>query len=90
MRFAWDARKALQNAKKHAVTFDEAVSVFCDALAATVPDPDHSIGELRFLTVGYSSSGKLMVVAHTEDDNDTIRIISAREATRHERKDYEG
>jgi len=62
--------------------------VFGDSLAVTVPDPDHSIGEERFITVGQSSFGQLLVVCHTEQ-GDTIHIISARRAAAHERKDYE-
>jgi uncharacterized DUF497 family protein len=66
----------------------EASTVFGDPLAASIPDPDHSIGEERVMTMGQSSNGRLLVVCHTEEDED-IRIISAREATAHERKDYE-
>jgi len=62
--------------------------VFGDSLAVTVSDPDHSVGEERFITIGQSSSGRLLVVCHIEQ-GDTIRIISARRATAHERKDYE-
>src|SRR5207247_6350120 len=72
----------------HGITFQEATTVFGDALAITVSDPDHSIDEERFITIGQSSSGRLLVVCHIEQ-GDTIRIISARRATTHERKDYE-
>jgi len=72
----------------HGITFQEATTVFGDALAITVSDPDHSIDEERFITIGQSSSGRLLVVCHIEQ-GDTIRIISARRATAHERKDYE-
>ncbi len=89
MRFTWDETKARKNLKKHGVSFDEATTVFFDPLAGTIPDPDHSIGEHRFLTLGRTAKGRLLVIAHVED-GDTIRIISAREATRHERKDHEG
>ena len=64
--------------------------MFADPLAATIPDPDHSQTEMRFLTMGLSSTGRLVVVSHTEEDDDLFRIISAREATSHERKAYEG
>jgi hypothetical protein len=66
MRFAWDERKASANLANHAVDFREAITVFGDALARTIPDADHSIGENRFLTLGYSSLERLLVVAHTE------------------------
>jgi uncharacterized DUF497 family protein len=88
MKFTWDARKAAANLKKHGVPFNEASTVFADPLSATIPDPDHSVGEHRFVTMGVSSSGRLLVVCHTED-TDSIRIISARRATRHEKDRYE-
>lgn len=88
MRFEWDRKKALANAEKHGVTFDEAVTVFRDPLAATFDDPDHSSGERRFLTLGYSGQGRLLVVSHTER-RDAVRLISARRATPHERKRHE-
>jgi uncharacterized DUF497 family protein len=89
MRFSWDETKARKNLKKHGVSFEEASTVFFDPFAVTIPDPDHSIAEHRLLTMGHSVGGKLLTVAHTED-GDLIRIISAREATRRERSDYEG
>ena len=88
MSFAWNALKAAGNLRKHGVSFDEAATVFFDPLSATGDDPDHSFEERRFVTFGMSSSGRLPVVAHTEQ-NDTIRIITARQATRAERKLYE-
>ena len=88
MLFEWDPKKARQNMKKHGVSFDEAVTVFYDPLSATFNDPDHSVGEHRFITIGFSSRGLLLVVAHTER-NKNIRIISARFATVHERKKHE-
>jgi uncharacterized protein len=88
MRFEWDREKAATNLRKHGIPFEEAISVFYDPLAATFPDPDHSIGEVRLITYGYSSQERLLVVAHTEGD-DTIRIISAREATTREKRRYE-
>ncbi len=89
MRFEWDAEKAAQNLNKHGVPFEEAVTIFYDPLAATFDDPDHSLGEQRFLTLGYSSRGRLLVVCHTER-RDTVRLINARRATRRERKRHEG
>jgi uncharacterized protein len=84
----WDNAKAAANFDKHDVSFEEAATVFADPLAITIPDADHSIGEHRFLTIGYSTELKLLLVINTERD-DTIRIISARRANRMERKIYE-
>ena len=88
MQFEWDSAKAADNLAAHGVSFEEAATVFRDALSATGPDPDHSVGEERFVTFGVSTSGRLLVVAHTEI-GDIIRIISARPATSGERKIYE-
>jgi uncharacterized DUF497 family protein len=88
VEFEWDRRKAAANLKKHGVPFDEAVTVFYDPLSATFDDPDHSVGERRFVTVGYSSRGRLLIVSHTERRN-AIRIINARRATAQERKRHE-
>ena len=88
MQFEWDPAKATENLAKHGISFQEAATVFRDPLSATGADPDHSIGEERFITFGVSTSGRLLVVAHTED-GDTIRIITARPATAAERKIYE-
>ena len=88
MRFSWDPRKAGSNLNKHGVTFEEAVTVFGDPLSDTFPDPDHSLEEYRFVIIGSSESGKILVVAHT-DDGEFVRLISAREVTREERKSYE-
>ena len=88
MRFTWDPTKERSNKRKHGVGFQEATTVFGDPLAVTVFDPDHSAGEERLLTVGQSTAGQLLVVCHVEQGT-TIRIISARRATAHERKDYE-
>ena len=88
MHFAWDRVKAEANRRKHKVTFDEAVSVFYDPLSATFPDPDSSGTEERLITVGHSSRRRLLLVVHTED-GETIRIISARLTTAHERKRHE-
>ena len=89
MRFEWDSQKAASNFKKHRVSFDEAVTVFYDPLAATFGDPDHSDDEARFVTVGYSARGRLLVVGHAERRGAT-RLITARGATAHERKRHEG
>jgi uncharacterized DUF497 family protein len=88
MDFEWDTKKAAANARKHGVSFQEASTVFGDPLAYTFSDPDHSEGEHRFLTFGMSRNHRLLVVAHTHRGTKT-RIISARLATKHERKIYE-
>ena len=88
MQFQWNPDKARFNLQKHGVSFEEGVTVFGDPLAMTISDPDHSVGECRLLTIGFSRSGKLLVVSHT-DRNNQIRIISARLATSKERKKYE-
>jgi hypothetical protein len=88
MDFEWDSAKAAANVKKHGVSFEEAVSALRDDLAATARDLAHSAVEFRFITFGVSASGRLLAVSHTERGN-RIRIISARLATRMERKIYE-
>ena len=88
MRFVWDRRKAETNLRKHDVAFDEAASVFFDPLSATFVDPDSAGGEERLITIGRSSKERLLVVVHAEL-GETIRIISARAATAHERKRHE-
>jgi len=88
VKFTWDPSKAEENLKAHGVDFREAATVFDDSLSTTFPDIDHSIGERRFLIIGLSALGRILVVSHTET-GDTIRIISARSATRHERRFYE-
>jgi uncharacterized protein len=88
MEFEWDSRKSDINLKKHGVSFHEASTVFGDPIAITFNDPDHSIGEHRFLTFGCSRINHLLAVVHTERHGKT-RIISARRATRRERKIYE-
>lgn len=88
MEFEWDENKADRNLKKHKVAFSEASTVFGDPLSVTFPDPDHSIEEDRFITVGTSNRGRVLVVSHT-NRGDRIRIISARKATPRERKTYE-
>ena len=84
----WDDRKAAANLLKHGVSFVEAVTALEDPLATTYRDPDHSAEECRFLTFGLSSKGRILVVAHTDRD-EAIRLISARPATRSERRAYE-
>ena len=88
MEFEWDPKKATQNLRKHGVSFHEAATVFGDLLGTTVPDPDHSLTEERYIIVGMSDRQRLVIVAYTERD-DRIRIISARELTRTEREVYE-
>jgi hypothetical protein len=88
MNFAWDTKKAAANLRKHAVAFEEAATIFRDTLSVSGADPDHSVEERRFITFGVSNIGRLIVVSHN-DDGSTIRIISARLATRRERKIYE-
>jgi uncharacterized protein len=88
MSFQWDPDKAFSNADKHGVSFEEAVTVFGDILAVTIADPDHSISEFRLLTTGLSRSQRLLVLSYTER-NGQVRLISARLATRQERKIYE-
>lgn len=88
MEFEWDDTKAELNVHKHGVLFAEAMTVFADPLSLTGYDPDHSESEDRFLTMGFSADGRLLVVSHT-DRGEVIRIISARLASRRERRDYE-
>jgi uncharacterized DUF497 family protein len=89
VEFEWDPEKAAENLRRHQVSFEEAETVFVDPLAVTLPDPDHSEGEERYLRLGYSMRLRLLVVSYTERQ-DTTRIISARRATRKERRNYEG
>ena len=86
--FEWDETKASSNRAKHGIDFDEAVTVFTDALAITIADPSHSREEARFIDVGLSVRGRLLVVVYTER-GDNIRVISCRKATSAERKEYE-
>lgn len=88
LTFEWDENKARQNIRKHGVSFEEASTVFADTLARTIYDPLHSDEEDRFITLGESQRRRLLVVVFT-DRGDRIRIISARVATRRERRDYE-
>jgi hypothetical protein len=88
MDFEWDEAKADSNQRKHGVSFTEAMTVFADPLSLTGYDPDHSDDEDRYITMGLSAAGRLLVVSHT-DRGEKVRIISAREAIRGEQKDYE-
>lgn len=88
MDFDWDDNKATKNWRDHRVSFQEAVTAFGDPLSLTAPDPDHSLTENRYIIVGRSQYGRLLMVAHTERIGG-IRIISARELTRTERRQYE-
>ena len=88
MEFEWDDAKARANLRKHGISFEDASTAFYDALSVTIPDPDHSAGERRFLLIGVTLTGRLAVVSHT-DRGRRIRIINARRATRRERTAYE-
>lgn len=88
MKFEWDRNKAKSNLRKHKVSFEEAATALRDPMAATGADPDHSYLEQRYVTFGVSARGRLLVVAHTEQ-HETIRIISARIASKGERMLYE-
>jgi len=88
LAFEWDGAKAKQNVRKHGVSFEEASTVFADPFALTIDDPQHSDEEDRFITLGESQRRRFVVVVFT-DRGERIRIISARVATRRERKDYE-
>ena len=88
IRFEWDPDKAAQNLRKHGIAFEEAATVFRDELSITVPDPNHSTEEERQITIGLSDRNRLLIVAHAER-TDCIRIISARELTPRERRQYE-
>jgi len=90
IRFEWDPRKERRNRQKHRVGFDEASTVLADTLSITIPDPDHSHDEERWVSLGISCRQRLLVVVHTEEDEqERVRIISARPADRGERRDYE-
>jgi uncharacterized DUF497 family protein len=89
IEFEWDKNKAATNKKKHGVSFSEATTVFGDPLELTIEDTEHSSGEYRFLSVGRSNTGNILVVSYTEREPNLIRIISARKATKNELKYYE-
>ncbi len=88
LSFEWDENKARTNLARHGVSFEEASTVFGDPMSITIPDPAHSQAEDRWIILGYSQRGRLLVVVHTER-GDNLRIISARPASRRERKQYE-
>jgi uncharacterized DUF497 family protein len=88
MKIEWDPKKAKLNLRKHRVSFEEAATALSDPMAATGADPDHSIIEERYVTFGVSERGRLLAVAHI-DEEETIRIISARIASKGERELYE-
>jgi hypothetical protein len=86
--FEWDEEKARSNLRKHKVSFEEGTTIFHDAFVATIPDPDHSHDEQRFVSMGLSVRGRVLVVVHTERGEKT-RLISCRKATPTERRAYE-
>lgn len=88
MEFEWNPDKADLNLRKHNISFHEATTVFNDSLSVTFPDPDHSIGEERYVIIGISELGKFLIVSHTDREN-RIRIISSRTANRQEKRFYE-
>ena len=88
LSFEWDEEKAKANLKKHRVSFDEATTVLIDSFSITIPDPDHSLDEQRYIDIGISDNGRVLVVVYTERGSN-IRIISCRKATPSERKLYE-
>jgi uncharacterized DUF497 family protein len=88
IEFEWDPEKAEINRRKHGVGFPEAATIFRDPLGITIFDPDHSTGEDRYITIGVSDRGRVVMVAHT-DRGQITRVISARELTRAERREYE-
>ena len=88
MEFEWDPGKEQSKLEKHGVDFTEAATVFGDPLELTILDPDHSVGEFRFISIGHSSLNRILVVSYTEPE-EHIRIISARTASTKERRQYE-
>lgn len=89
MQYVWDTEKAVANLAKHGVSFEEATTVFLDSLAVTYADPDHSVRESRFITIGFSAMARPLFVSHTEIEPQSLRIISARVTTRKERREHE-
>ncbi len=89
LRFSWDPRKARLNERKHGVSFDEATTVFLDERALLLDDPNHALGEDRFLLLGLSSLMRLLVVCHCIRQGNTIRLINARKATKREQRQYQ-
>ena len=88
MIIEWDPAKAARNERKHGVSFHQAATVLEDPLSTTFPDPDHSVEERRYITIGQSTTGRILVVAHA-DRQDTVRLISARRPAPRERRFYE-
>lgn len=88
LKFEWDEEKARANLKNHRVSFDDATAVFSDPFSITIPDPDHSVDEQRYIDIGSSDRGRVLVVVYTERGR-SIRIISCRRANRTERRHYE-
>ncbi len=88
LNFEWDEEKAKANFKKHRVSFDESTTIFIDPFSITIPDPDHSVNEQRYIDIGSSDKGRVMVVVYTKRGSN-IRIISCRKATLSERKLHE-
>jgi hypothetical protein len=88
LTFEWDDEKAKNNLRNHKISFEEAKTVFSDPFLWTFPDPEHSVGEQRYLNIGSSSQGRIFIVVHTERGAN-IRIISCRKATASERRAYE-
>lgn len=86
--FEWDERKANINLRKHKVSFEEAKTVFDDPFLLTFPDPKHSESEQRYINIGTSQKGRILIVIHTEQE-ENMRLISCRKATRNERRVYE-
>ena len=90
MKFEWDRKKAESNVAKHGVSFDEAKTVFYDENARLIDDPDHSGEEDRFILMGISQGLRILTVCHCYREDDRIRLISARKATRQEKQFYQG
>ena len=89
LKFEWDDAKDIENRRKHGLGFEDAKGAFADVFGRVIADPDHSLGEERFILMGMNEN-QLLVVCHREVEPDVIRIISARRASRHERTEYEG
>ena len=89
MKFEWDGSKDRDNRRKHGVTFNDAKTAFQDGVGRLIPDPNHSVEEVRFILLGMSTRHGLLVVCHSEPEADTVRVISARRAGPHERRQYE-
>ena len=89
MIYEWDPKKADENLKRHKISFDEATSVFTDPFALTFDDPEHSLGEQRYITIGTSSTQRILFLSHADRGEDHVRIISARSATPTEAHAYQ-